>query len=78
LKQGHALSPFLFNFALEYGIRRVQANQEGLKLNGDADDLNILGGGVHTVRKSTEALVLAGKEIGSEVNNEKTKYMVMS
>ena len=84
LKQGDALSPLLFNFALEYAIRRVQMNQDGLKLNGthqllaDANDVNILGGSVHMVKENAEALVVATKEIGLEVNADKTKYMIMS
>jgi len=84
LKQGDALSPMLFNFALEYAIRRVQVNQDGLKLNGThqhlayADDVNILGGSIHTLKESAEALVAATREIGLEVSADKTKYMVMS
>ena len=43
-----------------------------------ADDVNILGGSIHTVKENAEALVVATKEIGLEVNADKTKYMVMS
>jgi len=74
----------LFNFALEYAIRRVQVNQDGLKLNDThqllvyADDVNILGGSVDTVKKNAEALVAATKETGLEVNAHKTKYMTVS
>jgi hypothetical protein len=70
LKQGDALSPLLFNFTLGYGIRCVRVNKDGLKLNGTrhllvyAEDVNILGGSVHTVKKKAETLVVASKETG--------------
>ena len=72
-----------FNSALEHGIRSVQVNQDGLKLNGThhllvyADNVNILGGSVHTKKKNTEALVVVSKETGIDVNADKTKYIVM-
>jgi hypothetical protein len=84
LKHGDALLPLLFNFALVYIIRRVQANQDGLKLIGAhqllvyADDVNMLNGSIYTIEKNTETVVVGIKENGLEVNVDKTKYMVMS
>jgi len=82
LKRGDALSPLIFNFALEYAIRRVQVNQDGLKFNGTHQlsvyaDVNILSGSVHTVKKNTANLLFGSKEIGLEVNADKTKHKVM-
>ena len=55
-----------------------------MKLNGThqllayADDVNILGGRVHTLKENAEALVADTREIGLEVIADKTKYMIMS
>ena len=84
LKQGDGLSQLLFNFVLEYAIRRAQVNQNGLKLNGThqllfyAYDVNVLVGSVNTMKENAEGLIVTSKEIGLEVNVDKNKYMIMS
>jgi len=55
-----------------------------LQLNGThqllayADDVNILGGSIHTLKENAEALVAATRKIGLEISADKTKYLVMS
>jgi hypothetical protein len=83
LKQGDALSPLLFNFALEYANRRVQENQTGLKIIGThqllayTDDVNLLGDKIGIIEKNTEIITDASKEVGLEINVENYVYICL-
>jgi hypothetical protein len=84
LKQRDALSPLLFNFTLEYAIIEVQENEVRSELNGTyqllvyADVINLLGDSVNATKENSETLVMANRDIGLEINAEKTEHMIMS
>ena len=78
LKQGDTLSPLVFNFVLEYAIRKVQETNLELNMNGPhqvlayADDLNLIGDDVRIIERNVVILLNACKDIGLAVNTGKT------
>lgn len=84
LRQGDGLAPMLFNLALEWVIRKtsVQRNAsiatQSVQLLGYADDVNIVGRSFLAAKEVYVELKEAAKDIGLNINEEKTKVMQQS
>lgn len=83
LKQGDALSPVLFNLVLEKVIKTMPMRQgieilSNSKLLAYADDIVIIGNMRQEVSTKTNDSIKAVKKIVLEVNQEKTKYLVIT
>ena len=62
----------LFNFVLEYAVRKVQETRLGLDINGThqvlvyADDVNLIGNDIKTIKRNSEVLLNTYKDIAKQ------------
>jgi sorting nexin-29 len=83
LKQD-VISTILFNIVLEYVISRLTITQKGTIFNrmiqcfAYADDIVLLGRSVNYLKETLEELKQGAKEVELEINQDKTKYMIMT
>ncbi|VVC43163.1 Reverse transcriptase domain [Cinara cedri] len=82
----NALSPALFNIALESVIRKVLIQAKGIKMNNNndltivafPDNIVLIAETENELRNTTSILLSEGKEIGLKINKSKTKYILLS
>jgi len=86
VRQGDALSPVLFNLALESVVREVLKNElQGLNigqgkqiiLTAYTDDIAVIAESEDNLKRTTERLIDAAKKIGLIINENKTKFMII-
>jgi hypothetical protein len=84
LKQGDVISTILFNIVLEYVISRLTITPKDTAFNrltqciAYADDIVLSGRSVNYLKETSEELKQGAKKVGLEINQDKTKYMIMT
>jgi hypothetical protein len=64
-------------------MRKVEGNEASLELNGThqllvyADDVNLLGNSVNTIKENTGTILEASRDVSLEINAEETKYVII-
>lgn len=84
IKQGDALSPILFNTALEKVIRNIGMDEKGVRLGESKitllvymDDIVLLAKNQEQLNRQSKSMIENAKRLKLEVNTEKTEYMIV-